>query len=100
MIENVDHRSLFKFFIPERRINFRIFFEFSPFFTFYPVFLSGQYVISTVSNICINHIMNRDTSQGKKVTIEQVTTIPAIPKNALFPGHNHLLTTDTDEPRF
>ena len=33
----------------------------------------------------------------KKVTIHQVTTILAICKNVLFPGHNHLLTTGTDD---
>ena len=29
-------------------------------------------------------------------TIHQVTTMLATFKNVLFPGHNHLLTTDTD----
>ena len=31
---------------------------------------------------------------GKKATIHQLTTS----KNVLFPGHNHLLTTDADGP--
>ena len=36
----------------------------------------------------------------KKATIHQVTTMLATPKNYknfLFPDHNHLLTTDTDD---
>ena len=32
----------------------------------------------------------------KKATIHQVTTMLAISKNVLFPGHNQLLTTGTD----
>ena len=32
----------------------------------------------------------------KKPTIHQVTTILATSKNVLFQGHNHLLTTGTD----
>ena len=34
----------------------------------------------------------------KKATIHQVTTMLATSKNVLFPGHNYLLTTDTDDP--
>ena len=34
----------------------------------------------------------------KKIIIHQVTTMPAISKNVLFPGHTHLLTTSTDDP--
>ena len=34
----------------------------------------------------------------KKVIILQVTTILATSKNVLFPSHNHLLTTGTDDP--
>ena len=34
---------------------------------------------------------------GKKDTIHQVTTKLATPKNVLFPGHNHLLTTSADD---
>ena len=34
----------------------------------------------------------------KKATIHQVTTMLATFKNVLFPGHNHLLTTATDDP--
>ena len=34
----------------------------------------------------------------KKATIHQVTTLLATSKNVLFPGHNHLLTTGTDDP--
>ena len=34
----------------------------------------------------------------KKSTIHQVTTMLANTKNVLCPGHNHLLTTGTDDP--
>ena len=34
----------------------------------------------------------------KKVAIHQVTTMQATSKNALFPSHNHLVTTGTDDP--
>ena len=34
----------------------------------------------------------------KEATIQQVTTMLATSKNVLFPGHNHLLTTGTDDP--
>ena len=33
----------------------------------------------------------------QKATIQQVTTTLATSKNVLFPGHNHLLTTGTDD---
>ena len=35
---------------------------------------------------------------AKKATIHQVTTMLATSKNILFSGHNHLLTTGTDDP--
>ena len=34
---------------------------------------------------------------AKKATIHQVTTMLATSKNVLFPGHNYLLTTGTDD---
>ena len=34
----------------------------------------------------------------KKVTIHRVTTMLATSKNVVFSGHNHLLTTSTDDP--
>ena len=37
-------------------------------------------------------------SQGKQVTIHHITTMLATSKNVVFPGHNHLLTTGTDDP--
>ena len=33
----------------------------------------------------------------KKATIHQVTTMLDASKNVIFPGHNHLLTTSTDD---
>ena len=37
-------------------------------------------------------------SLRKKASIDQVTTMLATSKNVPFPGHNHLLTTGTDDP--
>ena len=34
----------------------------------------------------------------KNATIHHVATMLATFKNVLFPGHNHLLTTSTDDP--
>ena len=34
---------------------------------------------------------------AQKATIHQVTTMLSTSKNVLFPGHNHLLTTGTDD---
>ena len=34
----------------------------------------------------------------KKAPIHQVTTMLATSRNVAFPGHNHLLTTSTDDP--
>ena len=40
--------------------------------------------------------VNRKTLR-EKATIHQVTTMLATSKNVLFLGHNHLLTTGTDD---
>ena len=40
----------------------------------------------------------RTGSLCQKASIHQVTTMLATSKNVLFPGHNHLLTTSTDDP--
>ena len=40
------------------------------------------------------HIKNIEITQCKKATIHQLTAS----KNVLFPGHNHMLTTSTDDP--
>ena len=37
-------------------------------------------------------------SAAQKLTIHQITTMLATSKTVLFPGHNHLLTTDADDP--
>ena len=37
-------------------------------------------------------------SLRKKATVHNATTMLATPKNVLFPGHNHLLTTGTNGP--
>ena len=39
--------------------------------------------------------MSKITAQQN--TIHQVSTMLATSKNVLFPGHNHLLTTGTDD---
>ena len=41
--------------------------------------------------------MEYDTSTGQKATIHQVTTMVTTSKNVLFPGHNYLPTTSTDD---
>ena len=38
------------------------------------------------------------TDTAQKAIIHQVTTMLATSKNVLFPGHNYLLTTGTDDP--
>ena len=45
---------------------------------------------------CLMH-MHYKTLRKKKITIHQVTTMLAISKYVLFPCHNHLLTTGTDD---
>ena len=35
---------------------------------------------------------------AKKPNIHQVITMLATSENVLFPGHNHLLTSGTDDP--
>ena len=42
--------------------------------------------------------VSTESSLRKKNTIHQVTTMLATSKNVKFPGHNHLLTTGTDDP--
>ena len=37
---------------------------------------------------------------AKKATIDHVTTMVAMSKNILFPGHHHLPTTGADDPRW
>ena len=43
-------------------------------------------------------VHKRSYTLGKKAAIHQVTTTLSTSKNILFPGHNHLLTTGTDDP--
>ena len=35
---------------------------------------------------------------GQKATMHQASIMLATPKNVIFPGHNHLLTTSADDP--
>ena len=41
---------------------------------------------------------SRKKTLGKKATVHQLTTMLSTSKNVLFQGHNHLLTTDADDP--
>ena len=43
------------------------------------------------------YINSHQDALRKKATIHQVTTMHATSKKFLFPGHNHLLTTGTDD---
>ena len=43
---------------------------------------------------------DRSTYTAQKATTYWVTTVLATSKNVLFPAHNHLLTTSTDDPSF
>ena len=43
-------------------------------------------------------VQSCNRSLGKKATMHQLTTMLATSKNVLFPGHNHLLITNTDVP--
>ena len=45
----------------------------------------------------IDTVITSMLSLCKKATIHQVTTVLATSKNVLFPGHNHMLTTGTDD---
>ena len=38
------------------------------------------------------------TTKKQQLTIHQVISMLATSKDILFPGHNHLLTTGTDDP--
>ena len=40
---------------------------------------------------------SHDETLHKKAIIHQVSTMLATSKNVLFPGHNHLLITGTDD---
>ena len=42
--------------------------------------------------------MIQGINTAQRDTIHQVTAIVATSKNVLFRGHNHLLTTNTDDP--
>ena len=46
--------------------------------------------VSSTSPVCLPYT----------ATIHQVTIMLATSKNVLFPGHNHLLTTGTDDQTF
>ena len=55
----------------------------------------GIHKCSHAEDVCCKEFQNY--SPRKKATIHQVTTMLATSKNVIFPGHNHLLTTDTDD---
>ena len=57
---------------------------------------------SCICNMCksnkISLVLTYMVSQRKQATIHQIYTMLATSKNVLFPGHNRLLTTGTDDP--
>ena len=42
-------------------------------------------------------MLSQKDALGKQAIIHQVTTMLVTSKHVLFPGHNHLLTTVTDD---
>ena len=56
----------------------------------------GDIMVCIVMSSCLCFLTCSATAQ--KATIHQVTTTLATSKNALFPGHNLLLITGTDDP--
>ena len=57
---------------------------------------SDQYVDVIIAALCA--WFQEELSLCKKAAIHQETTMLATSKNVLFPGHNHLQTTNTDDP--
>ena len=53
---------------------------------------------SIIIQICIALMCSTHSTQHKKATIHQVTTMLTTSKNVLFEGHKNLLTTGTDGP--
>ena len=61
--------------------------------------LSARLIITIIVLLLgISAVMYGHTTLHKKATMYQLTTMLAISKNVLFPGHNHLLTTGADDP--
>ena len=66
-------------------------------------FKDGEVKIICQLGVCESVILRyvcdcRNAHCTKKHTIHQVTVMLATSKNVIFPGHNHLLTTGTDDP--
>ena len=59
-----------------------------------PPFPPSTHTYVTIISLYFHHNL---LSLRKKATIHQLTTMLATSKNVLFPGHNHLLTTGTDD---
>ena len=47
---------------------------------------------------CLHHALRYRALRKKRHYIHQLTTMLSTSKNVLFPGHNHLLNTGTDDP--
>ena len=56
-------------------------------------------MINNITHTLGHQSQKQTQTLHKKATIHQVTTMLAISKNVLFPGHNHLLTTDAEDPK-
>ena len=66
---------------------------------FYWTNIGGNILASKNTTVLIRptiHNRHSDASLRKKTTIHQVTAMLATFKNGLFPGHNHVITTGTD----
>ena len=59
-------------------------------------------MFSCITNIALRILLHSNPPAceitAQKATIHQVTTMRTTSKNVLFPGHNNLLTTGTDDP--
>ena len=63
-------------------------------------FISCKHTSTCISCMISFHAKYAETAEvllSKKATIHQVTTMLATSKKVLFPGHNYLLTTGTDD---
>ena len=62
------------------------------------VCMKKEFMIQILSPTSFKTSVSSPLSLCKKPIIHQVTNMLATSKCVLFPGHNHLLTTDTDDP--
>ena len=63
-----------------------------------PIVPLGIHKHENICTVCCSGLRQGTDPLRKKATIHQVTTMLTTSKNVLFPGQNHLLTTNTDDP--